>query len=241
MATNRRSPSTTGLPHASALTAVLEAKNMRPMIHRLFYVAKRSPEQAYCGKITDHYERLFHKQIKSNLGESISGLLLIYPSCVIHMVESSSEILQGIIQDLVEIQNQGANSLLQDTRILVLSHNIPSRLLPQWYFHEVRLPVLYLSDMASEESLEPVVEDCLTVMLKLGVCVSQMLQPGSKCPGGHLTDLAPELLVREDIINFLTQSDMLLEPRAFLALYNKPINAPFESDEVWPTPQHQFL
>ncbi|XP_075035460.1 testis-expressed protein 47-like [Mixophyes fleayi] len=236
MASNRRS-SNTGLPHTSALTVFLEAKYMKSVIHRLFYVANISPERANCRDIADHYERLFHKLIKSNLGESISGLLLIYPSCVIHMIESSSEILCGIIRDLVQIQTQRASPLLQDAKILVISHNIPSRLLPHWDFHTVRLPVQYLSDIAPGQPVEPVVEDCLTLLLKLGVFLSQIPTGGSKGSGENLYGLAHELLVREETISFLIQSNVFLNPEEFVAMYNKPMNSSCPSDQVWPVPE----
>ncbi|KAM4024223.1 testis-expressed protein 47-like [Anomaloglossus baeobatrachus] len=241
MASHMRPSSTPGLPRVSALTALLEAQHMKSITHRLIYAAKISPEQAHGRDIPDHYERLFHRLIKSNLGESISGLLLLYPGCVIHMLEASSEILTGIIQDLIQIQTQGANSLLQDTKLLVISHNIRSRLVPQWHFRTVRRPTQYLGDFGSGQSEEAVVEECLTLMLKLGMFLSQILRPGSTDPGGNLHDLAPDLLVREENIDFLIRSETFLTPEKFLKMYNKPVNCSVASDLLWPAPQRLYL
>ncbi|XP_073415375.1 testis-expressed protein 47-like [Dendrobates tinctorius] len=239
MASHVRPSSTPGLPRTSALTALLEAQHMKAVTHRMIYVARITPEQAHRRDLPDHYERLFHRLIKSNLGESISGLLLLYPSCIIHMIEASSEILSGINQDLIQIQ--GAKSLLQDIKILVISHNIRRRLLPQWCFRIVKPPTQYLGDFGSEESEEAVVEECLTLMLKLGVFLSQILSPGSKGPGGNLHDLAPELLVREENIDFLIRSEKFLTPEKFLKMYNKPINSSIASALLWPAPQHLYV
>ncbi|XP_077130643.1 testis-expressed protein 47-like isoform X2 [Ranitomeya variabilis] len=239
MASRVRPSSTPGVPRISALTVLLEAQRMKSITHRMIYVARITPGQAHRGDIPDHYERLFHRLIKSNLGESISGLLLLYPGCVIHMIEASSEILSGINQDLIQIQ--GAKSLLQDIRILVISHNIRSRLLPQWYFHIVTLPTQYLGDVGSGLSEETVVEECFTLMLKLGVFLSQILSPGSKGLGGNLHDLAPELLVREENIDFLIRSETFLTPEKFLKMYNKPINSSVASAFLWPAPQHLYV
>ncbi|XP_075686644.1 testis-expressed protein 47-like [Rhinoderma darwinii] len=241
MASYKRRSSTPGLPHVTALTAILEARHMKSIIHRLIYVARISPEQAQCRDVPDHYRRLFHQLIKSNLGESISGLLLLYPSCVIHMIEASSEILTDINQDLVQIQNQSASSLLQDIKVLVISHNIPGRLLPQWCFHIVRPRTRYLDDFGTGQSVEIVMEECLTLMLKLGIFLSQMLKPGSKGPGENPHDLAPELLVREDIICFLIRSERFLKPEEFLKMYNKPMNSSVTADLIWPAPQHLYI
>ncbi|XP_069840116.1 testis-expressed protein 47-like isoform X2 [Dendropsophus ebraccatus] len=209
MASRKSRSSTPGLPHISALTVLLEAQHMKSIIHRLIYVAQISPEQAHRRDIPDHYDKLFHQLIKSNLGESISGLLLLYPSCVIHMIEATSEILTGIIQDLVQIQKQGANSLLQDVKILVVSHNIPCRLLPKWYFRTVRLPTIYLDDFG--QSVETVVEECLTRMMKLGMFLSQILE--IFC--GHLLSICIcsshcEPISESMLINHLILSNTLL-------------------------------
>ncbi|KAM9305457.1 testis-expressed protein 47-like [Gastrophryne carolinensis] len=229
MASQKRRSSTPELPRISALTARLEAQHMKSVNHRLFYIAKINPERTDYREITDHYERLFLQMLKHNLGEAISGLLLLYPSCIVHIIESSSEILYGVIQDLAAIQNLGVNSLLQDARILVISHNIPSRLFPQWYFRLVRLSVQYLHDSVQGQSEEKVLEEFLTTMLKLGVFLSKILESGSKGPGKNLHDLAPEFLLQEGLVLSLTKSDKLLKPLEFLESYNRPVEVPSDS------------
>ncbi|KAM5151800.1 testis-expressed protein 47-like [Mantella aurantiaca] len=238
MASSKRCSSTPGYPQVSALTALLEAQHMKSINHRLFYIAKISPERTAYSNITDHCEKLFNKLVKFNLGESISGLLMIYPTCVIHIIESTSEILYGIIQDLVNIQNQGMNSLLQESRILVISHNISSRLFQQWYFRIMRLPVNYLPNVMQGRSEEEVVEECLTTLLKLGALLSEMLEPGSKGLIEDLHGLSPELFVQEETIHFLLKSRRFLKSEEFLAMYGKPMNVYSGSDQLWPASQH---
>ncbi|XP_068100396.1 testis-expressed protein 47 isoform X2 [Hyperolius riggenbachi] len=178
MAVHKRCSSTPVLPRVTALTVLLEAQHMKSVVHRLFYIAKIGPEMAVYKLLTDHYEKLFHILLKHNLGESVSGLLLIYPSCVIHIIESTSEILYGIIQDLAHIQH----SLLQEAKILVISHHVSGRLFPQWYFRLIRLPVQYLHDSARGKAEEMVVEDFLITLLKLGAFLSEILQIASGRP-----------------------------------------------------------
>ncbi|CAI9608858.1 unnamed protein product, partial [Staurois parvus] len=189
--------------------------------HRLLYAAKISPESYK--DFTDHCEKLFKKLLKSNLGESISGLLLVYPTCVIHIIESSSEILYGIIQDLAHIQKDGV------------------KLFQQWYFHIMRLQSHYPDDVTQTQSEEEVVERCITTLLKLGIFLSEMLQPGSKGPGVDLQGLAPEMCVQEEIIHFLIKSNRFLKPAEFLAMYDRTVNVSSVSDELWPASQHFYL
>ncbi|XP_068100395.1 testis-expressed protein 47 isoform X1 [Hyperolius riggenbachi] len=237
MAVHKRCSSTPVLPRVTALTVLLEAQHMKSVVHRLFYIAKIGPEMAVYKLLTDHYEKLFHILLKHNLGESVSGLLLIYPSCVIHIIESTSEILYGIIQDLAHIQH----SLLQEAKILVISHHVSGRLFPQWYFRLIRLPVQYLHDSARGKAEEMVVEDFLITLLKLGAFLSEILQPGSKGPGESLHELVPDLLVREEIINFLITSDRFQKPEDFLSQYSRTVNTSCDPDCVWPASPPLYL
>ncbi|XP_077305459.1 testis-expressed protein 47 isoform X2 [Lithobates pipiens] len=209
--------------------------------HRLFYAAKISPEGTNYKDFTDHCDKLFKKLLQSNLGEAITGLLLIYPTCVIHIIESSSEILFRIIQDLAHIQRDGVNSLLQEARILVISHNISSRLFQQWDYHRMRLQSNYIHDDTENQSEEEVAERCFTTLLKLGIFLSDIMQPGSKGPGEDLHELAPELRVQEETIHFLLKSDRFLKPEEFLAMYDRPVNVSILSDQLWPASQHFYL
>ncbi|XP_073492615.1 testis-expressed protein 47-like [Aquarana catesbeiana] len=240
MASHHRRLSTPGFPYISALTAVLETQHMKSVNHRLFYAAKISPEGTNYKDFTDHCDKLFKKLLKSNLGESITGLLLIYPTCVIHIIESSSEILFGIIQDLAHIQRDGVNSLLREARILVISHNISSRLFQQWNYHRMRLQSND-THVTQNQSEEEVAEKCFTTLLKLGIFLSEILQPGSKGPEEDLHGLAPELCVQEETIHFLLKSDRFLKPEEFLGMYDRPVNVSILSDQLWPASQHFYL
>ncbi|XP_053327994.1 testis-expressed protein 47-like [Spea bombifrons] len=210
-------------------------------LNRLIYVAKISPSCMDHRNITDHYEKLFYKMLKSHHGDTVSGLLLIYPSCVIHIIESSSQALYAILQDLAQLQNQDARSMLESSKVLVFSQKVPNRLFLQWYFRIINFPVVYLGSFIEEQAAASVLEDCLRLLLKLGVFLSQTLKLGSKGPGESLHDLAPQLLVREEVIRFLVTSDTLLTPEQFLAMYARPLNSPGDSDQVWPIPQHLHL
>ncbi|EDO37997.1 predicted protein [Nematostella vectensis] len=72
----------------SLLDLVLEknrAQNKKQLVHRLVYVSKIRPEVADRRDIGEHYERLF-KNSPAN-GEAVSGLLLIYPVHIVHVLE----------------------------------------------------------------------------------------------------------------------------------------------------------
>ncbi|XP_053550174.1 testis-expressed protein 47-like [Bombina bombina] len=194
------------------------------ILYRMFYVAEISSTQAKSNNINDHYEQLIHNLTKSHLGAAISGLLLLYPSHIIHIIESSSEILYAILQDLVQIQEQGTSSILQNSKILVISSKIPERLLPRWYSHTVRFPTVYLEDTSDGQPELNLLEDSLTLLLRLVAFVSDSITPGTKGPGQHLPTLAPELLLREAVVHKLIKTSEFLTPQIFLEMYDSPLN-----------------
>ncbi|XP_019397671.1 PREDICTED: uncharacterized protein C7orf62 homolog, partial [Crocodylus porosus] len=209
------------------------------LLHRLFFVA-RLPEGADGGEVTGYHERLFQKILKYHLGEPVSGLLLLYPNSILHIVESSSGTIYRILHDLASLQSQGPSALLQEIKILVVSHNIPTKLFLQWYVTMVTLPVTYLEDVTQSQSTEEVVTECLTLLLKLGAYISKTFKVSSKALGNNLHTLVPNLLIPAETINYLCNAKDCLSPEEFLKMYKGPLQSAMDSETVWPTPGHLF-
>ncbi|KAJ1095981.1 hypothetical protein NDU88_001130 [Pleurodeles waltl] len=224
-----------------ALEERRRGQQRRFILHRLFYVADKCEARIDFRELTGYHDRLFHNIVKSHLGEAISGLLLIYPRSIVHILESSTDALYCVLQDLVEMQNRGPKPLLKNAKLLIMSHNIRGRLFPQWYFRIISLPVRYMEDSLEEQVLEHVVLDSLAQLLKLAVFFSKTAKIGSKGPGENLHDVAPELLLRETTISYLCASKEWLTPEQFLAQYSQPVQISATSDNVWPIPVHIFM
>ncbi|WIA37507.1 hypothetical protein OEZ86_014419 [Tetradesmus obliquus] len=58
-------------------------------------------------------------------GDAVTGLLLVYPACLLVCLEGYLHTLQGVLQELSS--SQDAAGLLQDTRLLLSSEGLPSR------------------------------------------------------------------------------------------------------------------
>lgn len=130
--------------------------------------------------------------------------------------------------------------MLQEIKILVVSHNIPTRLFLQWYVTMVTLPVTYLEDVTQSQSTEEVVTECLTLLLKLGTYLSKTFKVSSKGLGDNLHTLVPELLIPAETINYLFKAREFMSPEAFLKMYNNPLQPAMASETVWPTPCHLY-
>lgn len=68
--------------------------------------------------------------------------------------------------------------MLQDVKILVMSHNIPTRLFTQWSATAVEVPVTIGYD-SQVQSTEEVVTECLTLVLKMGVYLATLKVSGA--------------------------------------------------------------
>ncbi|XP_078520955.1 testis-expressed protein 47-like isoform X1 [Lissotriton helveticus] len=244
MSTENRGTVTPSFKRFNLLSALEERRRgqqHRFILHRLFYVADKSEARIDYRDLSGYHDRLFHNIVKTHLGEAISGLLLIYPMTIVHILESSIDVLYCVLQDLVEMQKRNSMPLLKNAKILIMSHNIPVRLFPQWYFRIISLPVRYMEESLEGQSMESVVMDSLTQLLKLSVFFSKTARIGSKGPGENLHDVAPQLLLREATVSYLCASKEWLTPDQFLAQYNKPVQISAASDDVWPIPGHVYL
>ncbi|XP_007887079.1 testis-expressed protein 47-like [Callorhinchus milii] len=228
-----------------------EAKSL---LHRLYLLAKISPDLADKRHLAVYYQSLFQKLQRLNPGEGITGHLMLYSDCAVHAIESSSEVLYSVLRDAQDMK-QGDRVLLLESKILVISHNIPSRLFQQWEYHQVpTITTQRLDDALQKEPTEKVISECLSLLLRLGVhmrdahkskeqtqTVSNHL---SQCVGnvpegldGLLEDI-PELIVPLDVIDRLLKCNELLTPAQFLEMYDSPLNIIMDSELVWPSPQH---
>ncbi|XP_004381560.1 testis-expressed protein 47 [Trichechus manatus latirostris] len=205
------------------------------LLHRMFLVAK-IPAHTDKKDIAEYYEQVFQSILKHHLGEMVTGLLLIYPTSILHILESSNGTLFRILLDYLDRERNENEFLIQGMKIIVVSHNIPTRLFMQWHVSVIKVPVMYLDDVTQSQSLEEVITEFLTQTHKLGLHLFKTVKVGTKGPGDNLHQVAPELLLPEQIIKYLCKSEEFLDPATFIQMYNNPIHVTLDSEVVWPAP-----
>lgn len=62
---------------------------------------------------------------------------------------------------------------MHDVKILLVTHNIPTKLFTQWYATAVEVPET-LEDVTQTQTSEEVITECLTLILKLGVYLTTL-------------------------------------------------------------------
>ncbi|XP_055974355.1 testis-expressed protein 47 [Sorex fumeus] len=204
------------------------------LLHRMFLVARIS-ENTETKDISDYYEQLFQSISKRHLGEAVTGLLLIYPTTLLHILESSNDNLLHILSDYVNVKKNKTDYFIRGMKIIVVSHNIPTRIFVQWYTSLINVPVMYLDDVTQSQSLEEVVTEFLKQIHKLAFYIFNTIKVGNKVPD-DLHKTVPELLLPEQVIMYLYKSKDFMDPETFINMYNKPIHIISDSEIVWPAP-----
>ncbi|XP_019486584.1 PREDICTED: uncharacterized protein C7orf62 homolog [Hipposideros armiger] len=205
------------------------------LLHRIFLVANITA-RIEKKDLAQYYEHAFQSILKHHLGEAVTGLLLMYPTSILHILETSSGTLYRILLDYVGHEKNEKEFFIQGMKIIVVSHNIPTRIFIQWQVSIVKVPVMYLDDLTQSRSLEEVVTEFLTQTHKLALYLCKTVKVSTKGPGDNLHQVVPELLPPEQIIKYLCKSEEFMDPEAFLDMYNKPIHVTLDSEVVWPAP-----
>uniref|UniRef100_A0A2D4MN07 BLUF domain-containing protein n=1 Tax=Micrurus spixii TaxID=129469 RepID=A0A2D4MN07_9SAUR len=208
------------------------AEDTKFLLHRLIFLAKISPDLADKRYLAEYWEQLFlNLQRQYCQGVGVTGLLLLYPTYIIHILESSSDVLHSVLRDLRDMEQQ-KRVLVLDAKILVMSHNLPARLFPQWSYKVLNLPERYLNyETSHEEPVEATISECLTALLKLGKHLLRYPKSPKNLPD-HFLEKVPEFIVSQDTIGFLLECQELLSPAQFLHLFEFPLNIQMDSDST---------
>ncbi|KFZ58927.1 Uncharacterized protein C7orf62, partial [Podiceps cristatus] len=188
-----------------------------------------------------YHRGLFENALENHSREHISGLLLLCSSYICHVVEesyiNSCSTIHLIIQDLASLQNQGQSALLQEIKVLVVAHNIPARLFPDWYVATATSPTTCPQDSTPSQSTAEAVAECLALLLKLAARIQSSEDDGEDTRESIHT-LAPELLIPAETINYLCNAEECASPEDFLRIYLSPSQPTLDSETVWPVPSH---
>ncbi|XP_075759615.1 testis-expressed protein 47-like isoform X2 [Pelodiscus sinensis] len=183
-----------------------------------------------------HWQRLLLSLQRCYPGEGVTGLVLLYPTYVVHALEASSEVLYAVLRDLRDMQPQQHRALVLEPKILVLSHDIPARLFQQWSYKVLAVPSRHLGyDASRQEPVEAVAGECLALLLKLGVHLQKYPKGPPNLPDAAL-EKVPNLIIPQDTICHLLECRELLSPAQFLQAYDSPLNVVLDSERVWPLP-----
>ncbi|XP_032357518.1 testis-expressed protein 47 [Etheostoma spectabile] len=203
------------------------------VLQRLIVIA-RLPPDADPTEVGAYYEKLNFRLSKQYIWDHMTGLLLIYPSCLLHVVESSREVLVSVLKDLKDTQQQPDGTLLEAAKVVFMAHNPPSRLFQQWSYKVLGADLGRMTKGRDEEDerTETLVCTVLSALQNLG----ERLKISKAVPGSGL-DTSPEVSqfvenVSQDVLNKLLAREELMTPQQHLQMFNSPLNISMDFGQV---------
>ncbi|KAM9837879.1 testis-expressed protein 47 [Aulostomus maculatus] len=177
-----------------------------------------------------HYEKLSFHLSKVFMWGHMTGLLLIYPSCLLHVIESSREVLVALLKDLTDMQQPDC-CLLEDSKMVFMAHGPQNRLFQQWSYKVLKVQEVTDAEKLGEEEISTVALVCsvLSALQKLSVHLE-----ASKAPPGSVLDKNQELIVPQEVLKQLLTREELQNPQQHLQTYSSPLNISMDFGRVLP-------
>ncbi|XP_068161892.1 testis-expressed protein 47 [Antennarius striatus] len=199
-----------------------DPEDVKIVLQRLIVIARLPQHLADRTELGAHYDKLHFQLSKQFVRDHMTGLLLIYPSCLLCIVESSREVLTSVLKDM---QQQPGCTFLEAPKVMFLAHNPQIRLFQQWSYKIVITDQRIWNNGAKgleedEETTETLVCTVLAALKKLGEYTEthRMALPGSAL------DRTPELIVSQNVLFKLLARDDLMTTQQHLQMYNSPLN-----------------
>ena len=204
--------------------------NKKSLIHRLIYLGRLNPDVRNPIELGEHYENFFRSATGNFQTEPVSGLLLLYPSYFVHILEGPENVLFDVIKEGVK---NGNNTIL-DCKVLVYVNNVPGKLFSIWAFRVLSLTAVRMDGSKMQESFENSVTDALTLIHKLANELLKLTKVQLKGALDQLTVKYTHLLIPQDLIETLLGLKELLSFSQFETKYMLPLHVTLDEELVWP-------
>nr|XP_055031777.1 testis-expressed protein 47 isoform X1 [Misgurnus anguillicaudatus] len=204
------------------------------LLHRLYVVGCLPSGLTDRRTVVAHYERFIFSQQRLRPGEVLTGLLLIYPEHVLHIIECSTEVLLSVIQDLAHMQKNPDSAVILKSRVVLVTHDISSRLFQQWSFTLFKEFDSRVTINSEEQNSEELVIQTLHQLLQLS---SHLLNTGDDIT--ECKEISEEVLKESQLIpplsavRHLLQMEVLLSPVQYLKTYHSSLHHQLDSGHVF--------
>jgi len=205
--------------------------NQKCLIHRLIYFGRLNPDATRNPmELGELYETFFRSTVGNFQTEPVSGLLLVYPTYFMHILEGPENVLFDVIEEGIK----GINNIIQDFKVLVYISNVPGRLFSIWTFRVLSIS-MRIDGSKMQESFENSVTDAITLIYKLSNELLKFSKVQMKSALDQLTVKYSHLLVPQDLIETLLGHKELLTFLEFRMKYMLPIHVTLHEELVWPS------
>ncbi|XP_030019055.1 testis-expressed protein 47 isoform X2 [Sphaeramia orbicularis] len=196
------------------------------LLQRLIVITRLPRDLVDRTELGAHYEKLNFQLSRKYIWDNMTGLLLIYPSCLLHVIESSRELIVSVLRDLNDLQQQSDCPMVEASKILFMAHDPPNRLFQQWSYkvlNEVKDDHGLKAKQPEEEEEEPTESLVYTVLSGLKN-LSEHMEVSKKALPESVLDESPEPIISQDILAKLLIQEELQTLQQYLKLYDSPLH-----------------
>ncbi|KAM4715160.1 testis-expressed protein 47 [Anableps anableps] len=199
-------------------------KTEKVVLQQLIMVARLQCDPTDRTELGAYYENInVHLTNQHTWDQGITGLLLIYPSCLLHIIEASEYMLDCFLNKL-QATHQQPDCPWLEVKIVFMCHNLEARQFQQWSYMVLNEDQVSRNPRVQrleedEESIESLVCSVLTQLQEL----VKHLETPEVLPSSIL-DENLELLISPMILEQLLGRGELLSPQQYLQMYHCPLN-----------------
>ncbi|KAG1654587.1 hypothetical protein FOA52_008734 [Chlamydomonas sp. UWO 241] len=197
---------------------------------RIIYVARFARREYDMATV-----REFHRKAIEKHAAEVSGLLLVYPAVMVHVLEATTPALMDI---LAAVQSAlPADSKIAEARVISSTEDIPSRCFHAWH-------AAFMNSSSGADTADAC--DGSTIVKTASELSSFLRKAGAVLEGQPETEVRRRLESLESYMDMdVPAPEVLLSltPAAdaptlaeYLDMFNGPVNVDFDSDMVWPMP-----
>ncbi|WAQ96143.1 TEX47-like protein [Mya arenaria] len=114
-------------------------------------------------------------------------------------MDTSSDMITEVMKDIMHEQRT-EDGFLEDAKILIISHDIPSRLYQQWNFRTLDIQAARMESYESSEGADRIILDMLGQLLKLGNKLAITPKVSFKTTLDQLHEKFPDLLPQQEMV-----------------------------------------
>ncbi|XDV43943.1 hypothetical protein PO909_012323 [Leuciscus waleckii] len=232
-----------GFGRSSSLFGLLLEKHRavrkKFLLHRIITVGRLSRGLTDRTDVATHFERLKVRIQRSRPGEEVTGVLLLYPEHTLIVIECSTEALLCVLQDLRHMEEDLHSGLILTPRILLVTHDLHSRLFQQWNYTLVNESESDGRRTIDSED-QTLVSETLSRVLRLGrllLNAAEHMKGSTVIPDEVLQDVS-DVIPPQAAVCRLVQMEALLSPARYMNTYHSPLHQPLDSESVWPAAEH---
>ncbi|KAG2496145.1 hypothetical protein HYH03_005747 [Edaphochlamys debaryana] len=198
---------------------------------RIVYVARLNQRQNQVDDIKAHLSRAIDKH--SQDGGEVTGFLLVYPLCYIHVIEGKTTQLMGVLR---EVLGHGADVRLGETRVVSSCEDVPGRYFNAWY-------AAFLASNSTAEAMDPLdafgaVKTATDINAFLRKAGPELVTPNDVETRRKLASVESclESVPAQELVLSLTPTEDAPTISEYLDIFDSPVNVDLESEQVWPMP-----